>query len=93
MKDNKQEWSKEFDERWYLWNLDGLAYTTCGEEVKSFISQKLKEQRERIIEEIEKLAPKSKLSENPISEDGKTYGIIWENSDVTLQDIINKLKQ
>jgi hypothetical protein len=39
-----QEWSDEFDERWYLWNLDGLAYTTCGEEVKSFISQKLKEQ-------------------------------------------------
>jgi hypothetical protein len=50
-----QEWSEEFDERWYLWNLDGLAYTTCGEEVKSFISQKLKEQEERHKREIEEL--------------------------------------
>jgi hypothetical protein len=49
-----QEWSEEFDERWYLWNLDGLAYTTCGEEVKSFISQKLKEQRSDILETVRK---------------------------------------
>jgi len=65
MKDNKQDWEKEFDEKFndisrsksciYINSLEReREFQDIIKFCKSFISQKLKEQRERIIEEIEK---------------------------------------
>ena len=45
-----QEWSEEFDEKFGLMNGANESY----EDFKSFISQKLKEQRREIVLELEK---------------------------------------
>ena len=44
----KQNWEKEFDSKWYLWDYSKKlnTYNTCGEAVKSFIRQLLAEQEE-----------------------------------------------
>ena len=90
MKDNN--WSEEFDEKF---GGEGVIARTDGngiligfthKEVKSFISEKLKEQRERIIEEIIETTKiiKAITQQSDDWYDGLTY-----EKDV----IINKLKQ
>jgi len=51
MKDNKQDWEKEFDVKFGMKEfLDDtfVKHGTYTNEIKSFISQKLKEQKEQI---------------------------------------------
>ena len=57
---SSERWKKEFDKSWKLYNWDKQAgnFTTCGEEVKSFISDLLKSQTQEILEEIDKVYKK-----------------------------------
>ncbi len=41
----------------------------------------------------EKFTPKSRLTEKPITQDGKTFGVIYENQNCTLEDIESFLSQ
>jgi len=40
-----KNWKKEIDKRWYLWNKVDNTFTTCGEEIKDFITQLLSQQK------------------------------------------------
>ena len=48
---SKQNWEREFDSEWYLWDYSKKlnTYNTCGEAVKVFIRQLLAEQEGKII--------------------------------------------
>jgi hypothetical protein len=54
----KEDWEKELDQRWYLWNRPGAehVFTTCGEEIKEFIRNLLVSQKEEMKKCREKLA-------------------------------------
>jgi hypothetical protein len=111
MKDNKQEWEKEFDQIFWK-GKDETAYWKYDKqykEYKSFISQKLKEQRERIIEDIENFSKEFKRGQQgnyngrdyiQTEEDGRVL-LKRNEKDLTIPDyakelcceIINKLKQ
>jgi len=66
----KQNWEKEFDSKWYLWDYSKKfgIYTTCGEEVKSFIRQNFISR-----EEVEKLVEGMKYTDEQI----KNIGMSW----------------
>ena len=56
-----EDWEKDFDEKWYLWDYSKRlgTYNTCGESVKSFVRTKKteweKKQTQETVEKIEKL--------------------------------------
>ena len=89
MKDNKQEWEKEFFTRFRantIWVTPSKDNVETILDIHSFISEKLKEQRERIIDEIIETTKiiKAITQQSDDWYDGLTY-----EKDV----IINKLKQ
>ena len=50
-----ERWKEELNKNWrlYNWNKQAGNFTTCGEEIKSFISHLLQSQAQEIIGEIE----------------------------------------
>ena len=50
-----QEAVSEFRKKWYLWNYKDEIYTTCGEEVKTFLTSKIKQQQQDMVERLEGL--------------------------------------
>ena len=57
MSNNKDNWEKELDKRWYLMKYEKTTNidwaTSCNEEIKSFIESLLSTQRQEIKDKIE----------------------------------------
>jgi len=56
-----KNWKEEIDKRWHLWNQVDNTFTTCGEEIKDFITQLLSQYKQEMMEEIEKLITEEML--------------------------------
>ncbi len=55
-KEKIENWEKEFDKKWYLWDYSERfgTYNTCGSEVKFFIRTLLQKEREKLFKGISK---------------------------------------
>jgi len=91
---NKENWEKEFRKRFnnertqlYEYSQKLGTYNSCGNSVELFISEKLQQERERIIEMIENM----KIEPEPQAE-GTDVDDTMRTINNTLSDVVNKIK-
>jgi len=84
----KQNWEKEFENKWYLWDYSKKldTYNTCGESVKHFIRKLLSQQKEEIMGEMDGL--KKDGSEINYEEDNYASGY-----NKALEDILKAIEK
>ncbi len=62
MPNQTNKWAEAFDKEfnWFFYDAERANYDSTKEEIKSFISQAIKEERERVIEEVIECVPAKK---------------------------------
>lgn len=89
----KNNWEERFDEK-FVFNIGNRGITGRDKKIKSFIAQILEEERERLVEEIDKMMDEHRMRECPMkgrmSQCTKDMCFHWTPS---WESIINLIKK